>query len=221
MHKSITNLIEIEKKIYSKNLDKKNKVKIIAVSKTFNLDIIMPLIKHGHLDFGENKVQEAVEKWTNIKSDFKNISLHMIGKLQTNKVKQAVNLFDYIHSLDNIKLAKKISSAQSTLNKKIKLFIQINIGEEDQKSGIKINELDKFYEVCTKELNSNIIGLMCLPPINSDSKEYFKKMNSAAENLSLKELSMGMSSDYMDAVKYNASYVRIGSKIFGERTKKF
>tara|TARA_B100001121_G_scaffold53986_1_gene47478 strand:+ start:7797 stop:8462 length:666 start_codon:yes stop_codon:yes gene_type:complete len=221
MHKSITNLIEIEKKIYSKNLDKKNKVKIIAVSKTFNLDIIMPLIKHGHLDFGENKVQEAVEKWTNIKSDFKNISLHMIGKLQTNKVKQAVNLFDYIHSLDNIKLAKKISSAQSTLNKKIKLFIQINIGEEDQKSGIKINELDKFYEVCTKELNLNIIGLMCLPPINSDSKEYFKKMNSAAENLSLKELSMGMSSDYMDAVKYNASYVRIGSKIFGERTKKF
>ena len=202
-------------------MDKKNKVKIIAVSKTFNLDIIMPLIKHGHLDFGENKVQEAVEKWTNIKSDFKNISLHMIGKLQTNKVKQAVNLFDYIHSLDNIKLAKKISSAQSTLNKKIKLFIQINIGEEDQKSGIKINELDKFYEVCTKELNLNIIGLMCLPPINSDSKEYFKKMNNAAENLSLKELSMGMSSDYMDAVKYNASYVRIGSKIFGERTKKF
>ena len=202
-------------------MDKKNKVKIIAVSKTFNLDIIMPLIKHGHLDFGENKVQEAVEKWTNIKSDFKNISLHMIGKLQTNKVKQAVNLFDYIHSLDNIKLAKKISSAQSTLNKKIKLFIQINIGEEDQKSGIKINELDKFYEVCTKELNLNIIGLMCLPPINSDSKEHFKKMNSAAENLSLKELSMGMSSDYMDAVKYNASYVRIGSKIFGERTKKF
>ncbi len=221
MHKSITNLIEIEKKIYSKNLDKKNKVKIIAVSKTFNLDIIMPLIKHGHLDFGENKVQEAVEKWTKIKSDFKNISLHMIGKLQTNKVKQAVNLFDYIHSLDNIKLAKKISSAQSTLNKKIKLFIQINIGEEDQKSGIKLNELDEFYEVCTKELNLNIIGLMCLPPINSDSKEYFKKMNSAAENLSLKELSMGMSSDYMDAVKYNASYVRIGSKIFGERTKKF
>ena len=221
MHKSITNLIEIEKKIYSKNLDKKNKVKIIAVSKTFNLDIIMPLIKHGHLDFGENKVQEAVEKWTKIKSDFKNISLHMIGKLQTNKVKQAVNLFDYIHSLDNIKLAKKISSAQSTLNKKIKLFIQINIGEEDQKSGIKINELDKFYEVCTKKLNLNIIGLMCLPPINSDSKEYFKKMNNAAENLSLKELSMGMSSDYMDAVKYNASYVRIGSKIFGERTKKF
>ena len=221
MHKSITNLIEIEKKIYSKNLDKKNKVKIIAVSKTFNLDIIMPLIKHGHLDFGENKVQEAVEKWTNIKSDFKNISLHMIGKLQTNKVKQAVNLFDYIHSLDNIKLAKKISSAQSTLNKKIKLFIQINIGEEDQKSGIKLNELDEFYEVCTKELNLNIIGLMCLPPINSDSKEHFKKMNSAAENLSLKELSMGMSSDYMDAVKYNASYVRIGSKIFGERTKKF
>ncbi len=202
-------------------MDKKNKVKIIAVSKTFNLDIIMPLIKHGHLDFGENKVQEAVEKWTKIKSDFKNISLHMIGKLQTNKVKQAVNLFDYIHSLDNIKLAKKISSAQSTLNKKIKLFIQINIGEEDQKSGIKLNELDKFYEVCTKELNLNIIGLMCLPPINSDSKEHFKKMNSAAENLSLKELSMGMSSDYMDAVKYNASYVRIGSKIFGERTKKF
>ena len=202
-------------------MDKKNKVKIIAVSKTFNLDIIMPLIKHGHLDFGENKVQEAVEKWTNIKSDFKNISLHMIGKLQTNKVKQAVNLFDYIHSLDNIKLAKKISSAQSTLNKKIKLFIQINIGEEDQKSGIKLNELDEFYEVCTKELNLNIIGLMCLPPINTDSKEYFKKMNSAAANLSLKELSMGMSSDYMDAVKYNASYVRIGSKIFGERTKKF
>ena len=145
----------------------------------------------------------------------------MIGKLQTNKVKQAVNLFDYIHSLDNIKLAKKISSAQSTLNKKIKLFIQINIGEEDQKSGIKLNELDEFYEVCTKELNLNIIGLMCLPPINTDSKEYFKKMNSAAANLSLKELSMGMSSDYMDAVKYNASYVRIGSKIFGERTKKF
>jgi len=178
----------------------------------------MPLIKFGHLDFGENKVQEAEDKWTKLKKDYKNINLHMVGKLQSNKVKQAVNLFDYIHSLDSIKLAKKISTEQNNLNKNIKLFIQINIGNEDQKSGIKIEELPSFYNTCVHKLNLNIIGLMCLPPIQKDPTEYFKQMNNEAKNLLLKELSMGMSSDYLQAIECGASYIRIGSKIFGNRS---
>ena len=218
MHKTINNLIEIEKKIYSKDLYPKKKIKIIAISKTFSSDHIMPLIKHGHLDFGENKVQEAELKWTKLKKDYKNVNLHMVGKLQSNKVKQAIILFDYIHSLDSIKLAKKISLEQANLNKNVKLFIQINIGNEDQKSGIKIDELTNFYNTCVNELNLNIIGLMCLPPFQKDPIKYFKKMNEEAKNISVEELSMGMSSDYLQAVECGASYIRIGSKIFGNRS---
>lgn len=194
-----------------------SKIKIIAVSKTFGIKDILPLIDYGHIDFGENKIQEAVDKWSQIKLTKKEIKLHMIGKLQSNKVKQAVNLFDYIHSLDSIKLAQKISTEQKKFNKKIKLFIQINIGNEDQKSGIKIEDLPDFYQNCKNNLDLDIIGLMCLPPINTDPSIYFSKMAVAAKDLSLKELSMGMSSDYLSAIKHNASYIRIGSRIFGNR----
>ena len=217
MHKSINNLNEIKKEINSKNLNIQSKIKIIAVSKTFGIKDILPLIDYGHFDFGENKIQEAVDKWSQIKLTKKEIKLHMIGKLQSNKVKQAVNLFDYIHSLDSIKLAQKISTEQKKFNKKIKLFIQINIGNEDQKSGIKIEDLPDFYQNCKNNLDLDIIGLMCLPPINTDPSIYFSKMAVAAKDLSLKELSMGMSSDYLSAIKHNASYIRIGSRIFGNR----
>ena len=181
------------------------------------MEQILPLIEHGHLDYGENKVQEAIEKWTIIKKEKVDLNLHMVGKLQTNKVKQALKLFDYIHSLDSIRLAKKISEEQKKIKKRIKLFIQINIGNEDQKSGISLDELSKFYSSCVNDLDLDIIGLMCLPPINSDPSEFFEKMKTASNNLSLKELSMGMSSDYLTAIKFSASFVRIGSKIFGQR----
>ena len=177
----------------------------------------MPLIDHGHLDFGENKVQEAIDKWTKIKAENKNLNLHMIGKLQTNKVKFAVKIFDYIHSLDSIKLARKISEEQKKIQKNIKLFIQINIGKEKQKSGILIEDLKNFYMVCSKEFNLNIIGLMCLPPININPSKNFEEMNIALKDLGLNHLSMGMSADYLEAVKYNSSFLRIGSKIFGNR----
>ncbi len=214
MHKNIINLDEIKKKIHLKN----SNAKIIAVSKTFSLEKILPLVEHDHLDFGENKVQEAIEKWTEIKKIKKKINLHMVGKLQTNKVKFAVKIFDYIHSLDSLKLAKKISDEQRKIKKDIKLFIQLNIGNENQKSGIKIEELDEFYKFCIKDLSLNIIGLMCLPPIESDSSIYFQKMEKLSKNLNLKELSMGMSSDYLTAIEYKSTYVRIGTKIFGERS---
>ncbi len=178
---------------------------------------ILPLIEYGHIHFGENKVQEAADKWPVIKNKFKNIKLHMIGKLQTNKVKNAINLFDYIHSLDSLKLAKKISDEQKKNNKNIKLFIQINIGNENQKSGILIEELENFYSVCTRDLNLDIIGLMCLPPINEEPTKYFKKMKLLSENISLNNLSMGMSSDYMIALDNGANFLRIGSQIFGAR----
>ncbi len=181
------------------------------------MEKILPLIDYGHIDFGENKVQEAVEKWSKILDEKKEINLHMIGKLQTNKVKSAVKLFDFIHSLDSIKLAKKISEEQKKIKKSCKLFIQINIGNESQKSGILIDDVSSFYEQCTKEYNLNIIGLMCLPPANMDSSNYFEKMKKIANSLSLQELSMGMSSDYLTALNYNASFIRIGTKIFGER----
>lgn len=181
------------------------------------MESIYPLIEYGHVDFGENKVQEAIDKWTEVKKKNIKLKLHMIGKLQTNKVKQAVKIFDYIHSLDNIKLAKKISEEQNKIKKNIKLFIQINIGNEDQKSGIKIDELNNFYNTCIEKFNLQIIGLMCLPPAKIDPILFFEKMNKASKDLSLKELSMGMSADYLTAIKYNASYLRIGSKIFGER----
>ena len=176
----------------------------------------MPLIDYGHLDYGENKVQEAIEKWTEIKKK-ESLNLHMVGKLQTNKVKQALKIFDYIHSLDSIKLAKKISDEQKKINKRVKIFIQINVGNESQKSGIDIDDLQNFYDFCINELDLNIIGLMCLPPANSDSSIYFDKMEKALNQFPLNELSMGMSSDYLTALSYNASFLRIGSKIFGKR----
>ena len=218
MHKSLVNLIEIKKEINSKSLDLSSNVKIIAVSKTFSIENILPLIDYGHLDFGENKVQEAVDKWTDIKNNKKDLKLHMVGKLQTNKVKQAVKLFDYIHSLDSLKLAKKISEEQKKIKRNIKIFIQINIGDENQKSGIKIDELPNFYNSCIKDYKLDVIGLMCLPPINLDPTISFKKMRQESKNLSLNELSMGMSSDYLTAINFDASFVRIGSKIFGKRS---
>ena len=194
-----------------------SQVKVVAVSKTFSMQNILPLIEYGHTHFGENKVQEAVDKWTEIKKDKPNLNLHMIGRLQTNKVKQAVKLFDYIHSLDSIKLAKKISSEQSKIKRNIKIFIQINIGNENQKNGILIDELNNFYKSCINDFDLDVIGLMCLPPVDIDPSLSFKKMEKAAKELSLKELSMGMSSDYLEAIKFKANYLRIGSKIFGNR----
>ena len=217
MHKNISNLIDIKKEINLKKRDSLPDPKVIAVSKTFSMEKIMPLIDYGHLDYGENKVQEAIEKWTEIKKKKESLNLHMVGKLQTNKVKQALKIFDYIHSLDSIKLAKKISDEQKKTNKRVKIFIQINVGNESQKSGIDINDLQNFYDFCINELDLNIIGLMCLPPANSDPSIYFDKMEKALNKLPLNELSMGMSSDYLTALSYNASFLRIGSKIFGER----
>ena len=178
---------------------------------------ILPLINYGHEDFGENQVQEALEKWTDIKNDFKNIKLHMIGKLQTNKVKSAVKLFDFIHSVDNLKLAEKIANEQAKIGKNIKIFIQINIGKEDQKSGIDIENLNSFYTKCKNEFNLNVVGLMCLPPLNSSGDDYFIRMKQLANDLNLKELSMGMSNDFEIAVDCGSTYIRVGSKIFGTR----
>ena len=196
------------------------KTKVIAVTKTFPLSVIKPLIDHGHLHYGENKVQEALEKWNEIKKEVKNIKLHMIGKLQTNKVKFVVPLFDYIHSLDNLKLAQKISLEQKKINKKLKIFIQVNIGNEDQKSGIHKNEVMNFYKKCINDFSLDIVGLMCIPPLKENKNEYFKLMNDLNKSIGLNELSMGMSSDYLEAVSYGATYVRIGSKIFGERSER-
>ena len=178
---------------------------------------ILPLINHGHIHFGENKVQESIEKWTSIKSDFHHLQLHMIGKLQTNKVKYAISLFDYIHSLDNIRLAEKICNEQLKQNKKIKIFIQVNFENEKQKNGILISEVENFYNKCIKDFGLNIIGLMCLPPNDKNVLQYFLKMQDLANKISLKELSMGMSSDYLEATKFHSTYLRIGSKIFGNR----
>ena len=220
MHNIVDNLLSIqnELKIKIKKLNFENyNPNIVAVSKTFTINDILPLINHGHLHFGENKVQESIEKWTSIKSDFKNIKLHMIGKLQTNKVKYVVPLFDYIHSVDNLKLAETISQQQVKNNKIMKLFIQINIGNENQKNGILIDQLDKFYSQCTNDLGLNVIGLMCLPPNGNKSSIYFSQMKELVSKLKLKEISMGMSRDYLKAIDYKTTYLRIGSKIFGER----
>ena len=219
MHKTIQNLTDIQKQIQLKVIElnySDYNPKIIAVSKTFKIDHIMPIIDHGHIHFGENKIQEAVEKWTDIKNNNNQIKLHMIGKLQTNKVKFAVKLFDYIHSVDNIKLATKISDEQKKLNKNIKIFIQINIGNEAQKSGINSNEVVEFYKSCNK-LELDVVGTMCLPPDDDQSDNYFSKMQSINESLNLKEISMGMSNDYLNAIKFKSTFVRIGTKIFGER----
>jgi len=182
------------------------------------MENIKPLIDHGHIHFGENKVQEAVDKWAEIKKKFQNLKLHMIGKLQTNKVKNAVALFDYIHSLDSLKLAEKISSEQNKISKKMKLFIQVNIGAENQKSGIEVEQLKNFYEKCINDFDLDIIGLMCIPPITDNVQDYFIKMSDLNSSLNLSELSMGMSSDYLDAVNNGSTFVRIGSKIFGKRS---
>tara|TARA_B100000029_G_scaffold490624_1_gene549837 strand:+ start:3823 stop:4476 length:654 start_codon:yes stop_codon:yes gene_type:complete len=189
--------------------------KIIAVSKTFDINKIKPLIDFGHQDFGENRVQEAVEKWSNYKNE--NIKLHLIGKLQTNKVKQAINLFDFIHSLDSEKLANKISEEQNKINKHLKIFIQINLGNEKQKAGINPQSVKDFHDYCKNNLNLNVIGTMCLPPFGENPEPYFKKLSEINIMLKLNELSMGMSDDYLIAVKHRSTYLRIGSKIFGNR----
>ncbi len=214
----VKNLLEIENniKVQINKLNITNPPKIIAVSKTFKIDKILPLIEYGHTNYGENKVQEAVEKWTEIKKTNPELKLHMIGKLQTNKVKYAVQIFDYIHSVDSEKLAKKIADEQNKINKKIKIFLQVNIGNEDQKSGINTNQLSQLVSYC-KEVELDLIGLMCIPPINLNPESYFEEMNKLNKNFGFKELSMGMSSDYLTAVKYLSTYVRVGSSIFGQR----
>jgi pyridoxal phosphate enzyme (YggS family) len=215
MHNTVKNLIYIENLIKSKvNHDKL--AQIIAVSKTFPIENILPLIEHGHLHYGENKVQEALDKWSDIKLKADSIKLHLIGKLQTNKVKFALKIFDYIHSLDSEKLATKISEEQIKQEKKPKIFIQVNIGNEDQKSGINKERLVDFYNFC-KDLNLDIIGTMCIPPNDDNTENYFSEMNKINQELKFNELSMGMSGDYLEAIKNNATYVRVGSKIFGYR----
>jgi len=218
MHNTVQNLIEItdEIKLNLRDSNIVNLPKIIAVSKTFEIDKILPLIDYGHIDFGENKIQEAVDKWTEIKSKNKNIKLHMIGKLQTNKVKFAVKLFDYIHSVDSEKLAKKIADEQSKIDKKIKIFIQVNIGNEEQKSGINKIKLEDLVSYC-KKIKLDVIGLMCIPPADEDASIYFNEINLLNDGFNFTELSMGMSSDYIEASKNSASYLRIGSSIFGKR----
>ena len=215
MHKSITNLNLIKEDLKSKIKNYQN-IKIIAVSKTFPIEVIKPLIDYGHLEYGENKVQEAVNKWTEIKIANPNIKLHLIGKLQTNKVKFALKIFDYVHSVDNKKLAKKIADEELKQNKKIKIFLQINIGNEEQKSGINKDYLQDLYSYC-KDLNLNVVGLMCIPPSEHRPEIFFKEMDLLAKKFNLLELSMGMSADYIEAAKNSATYLRIGSNIFGKR----
>ena len=222
MHQSIINFTNIQNSI-KENQEKtnnKNNIKIIAVSKTFEISHINPLIDYGHTDFGENKVQEAIEKWSNIKIKNQNLSLHLAGRLQSNKTKLALKIFDYIHSLDSEKLASKISEEQKKIDKKPKLFIQVNIGNEDQKSGVNPNKLKSFYKYCLDK-DLDVIGTMCLPPISEDPEKYFMRMNYLNKDLGLNELSMGMSADYIPAIDNNATFIRVGSKIFGERKKKF
>ena len=219
MHNTVKNLLEIKNniKIHLNKLNINNNPKIVAVSKTFKIDKILPLIEYGHRDYGENKVQEALEKWTEIKKINSKIRLHMVGKLQTNKVKFAVKIFDYIHSVDSEKLARKIAEEQNKLNKKIKIFLQVNIGNENQKSGINKNELGQLVSF-SEEIGLNVIGLMCIPPVNRDPEGYFFEMNKLNKDLGLAELSMGMSSDYLIAAKNLSTYVRVGSSIFGQRS---
>ena len=215
----MSNIVESFKKIKSniENLKPTKQVNIVAVSKTFSLEHIKPLIDYGHNHFGENKVQEEKSKWQEYKKKNQNLNLHIIGKLQSNKAKNAIELFDYIHSLDNQKLADILSTTQKNTNKFLKYFIQVNLANETQKSGISVNELDGFFNYCTREKNLEVLGLMILPPNNDNSKKYFQLLDNLNKNLALKELSMGMSSDYLEAVKFNSTFVRIGSQIFGQR----
>jgi len=201
-----------------KTLVDNNKINIIAVSKSFQYEHIKPLVDFGHRHFGENKVQEAQNKWFKVKQEIKDIKLHMIGKLQSNKAKEAINLFEFIHSLDNPKLAILLSKFENSLNKRRNYFIQVNIGREKQKGGIMIEQLDRFYDFCTKELNLNVIGLMAIPPNDGNESIYFKNLMDLKNNLGLRELSMGMSGDYMEAIRYEATFIRIGSSIFGNRS---
>ncbi len=219
MHTTLEKLSRVKNKvneiISKKQL--KTKPKIVVVTKTFPLNKILPLLENGHIHYGENKIQEAENKWIDTKNRYKNLQLHMIGKLQTNKAKKAVKLFDYIHSLDDDRLALKLSHHEKELNKKIKLFIQVNLAEEPQKSGIMFNDLNNFYNYCTKDLSLNVIGLMCMPPRDSNSQEYFEKLKKAAEQLNLEDLSMGMSSDYEQAILNGSTYLRLGTIILGKR----
>ena len=219
MHTTLEKLSRVKNKvneiISKKQL--KTKPKIVVVTKTFALSKILPLLENGHIHYGENKIQEAENKWIDTKNRYKNLQLHMIGKLQTNKAKKAVKLFNYIHSLDDDRLALKLSHHEKELNKKVKLFIQVNLAEEPQKSGIMFNDLNNFYNYCTKDLALNVIGLMCMPPVDSNSQEYFKKLKKAAEQLNLEDLSMGMSSDYEEAILSGSTYLRLGTTILGER----
>ena len=219
MHTTLEKLSRVKNKvneiISKKQL--KTKPKIVVVTKTFPLNKILPLLENGHIHYGENKIQEAENKWIDTKNRYKNLQLHMIGKLQTNKAKKAVKLFNYIHSLDDDRLALKLSHHEKELNKKVKLFIQVNLAEEPQKSGIMFNDLNNFYNYCTKDLSLNVIGLMCMPPVDSNSQEYFKKLKKNAEQLNLEDLSMGMSSDYEQAILSGSTYLRLGTTILGER----
>ena len=219
MHATLEKLSRVKNKvneiISKKQL--KTKPKIVVVTKTFPLNKIIPLLENGHVHYGENKIQEAENKWIDTKNRYKNLQLHMIGKLQTNKAKKAVKLFNYIHSLDDDRLALKLSHHEKELNKKVKLFIQVNLADEPQKSGIMFNDLNNFYNYCTKDLSLNVIGLMCMPPVDSNSQEYFKKLKKAAQQLNLEDLSMGMSSDYEQAILSGSTYLRLGTTILGER----
>ena len=220
MHLSVEKLNIVRSKI--KEIISKKQLKtdpnIIAITKTFSIDKIMPLIEFGHLHFGENKIQEAEDKWLTIKNQFKNLKLHMVGKLQSNKAKKAVKFFDYIHSLDNPKLATKLCQYEKELNKKVKIFIQVNLGEESQKSGILLSDVEKFYKYCVNELSLNVIGLMCLPPMDTSPGEYFKILQDTSQKLNLPDLSMGMSSDYEEAILNGSTYLRLGTAIFGKRS---
>ena len=219
MHQTVQNLLNIKTQIKTKLSELKYNYfpEIIAVSKTFSISHVLPLIEGGHIHFGENKVQEALEKWSEIKNKNSHVKLHMVGKLQSNKVKLALEIFDFIHSLDNLKLAKKIAEEQKKYKNKPKIFIQINIGNETQKSGISKNNLLDFYNEC-KNMNLDVVGTMCLPPIGKDPNIFFSEMSKINKDLKFKELSMGMSDDYLKAIEYTATYLRIGSKIFGQRS---
>ena len=219
MHTTLEKLNRVKNKVNEIVNEKQLKIypKIIVVTKTFPLSKIMPLLENGYIHYAENKIQEAENKWIDIKNRYKDLQLHMVGQLQTNKAKKAVKLFDYIHSLDNDRLALKLSHHEKELNKKVKLFIQVNLAEESQKSGIMFNDLNNFYNYCTKDLSLNVIGLMCLPPVDSNSQEYFNKLKKAAVQLNLEDLSMGMSSDYEQAILSGSTYLRLGTSIMGER----
>ena len=219
MHTTLEKLNRVKNKVNEIVNKKQLKTypKIIVVTKTFPLNKIMPLLQNGHIHYAENKIQEAENKWIDIKKRYKNLQLHMVGQLQTNKAKKAVKLFDYIHSLDNDRLALKLSHHEKELGKKVKLFIQVNLAEESQKSGIMFNDLNNFYNYCTKDLSLNVIGLMCMPPADSNSQEYFNKLKKAAVQLNLEDLSMGMSSDYEQAILSGSTYLRLGTSIMGKR----